>query len=44
VAGGRNSMPAFSANFTPEQIRDVSSYVVRVLAEESAKLKGESGK
>jgi alcohol dehydrogenase (cytochrome c) len=44
VAGGRNSMPAFSANFTPEQIRDVAAYVVRVLAEESAKLKGESGK
>jgi len=44
VAGGRNSMPAFSANFTPEQIRDVSAYVVRVLAEESSKLKAESGK
>jgi mono/diheme cytochrome c family protein len=44
VAGGRNSMPAFSANFTPEQIRDVSSYVVRVLAEESAKLNGENGR
>jgi mono/diheme cytochrome c family protein len=37
-------MPAFSANFTPEQIRDVSSYVVRVLAEESAKLNGENGR
>src|SRR5262249_42615946 len=44
VAGGRNSMPAFSANFTPEQIRDVSAYVIRVLAEESSKLKAESGK
>jgi alcohol dehydrogenase (cytochrome c) len=32
VAAGRNSMPAFSANFTPEQIRDVSAYVVEVLA------------
>jgi alcohol dehydrogenase (cytochrome c) len=44
VAGGRNSMPAFSANFTPEQIRDVSAYVVRVLAEESSKFKAEGGK
>jgi alcohol dehydrogenase (cytochrome c) len=46
VAGGRNSMPAFSANFTPEQIRDVSAYVVRVLADpdESLKRKVESGK
>ena len=45
VAGGRNSMPAFSANFTPEQIRDVSAYVIRVLADsESSKLKVESGK
>jgi mono/diheme cytochrome c family protein len=35
-------MPAFSANFTPEQIRDVSAYVVEVLA--SGKLKVESGK
>jgi len=42
VAGGRNSMPAFSANFTPEQIRDVSAYVVRVLAEESSTSKVES--
>jgi mono/diheme cytochrome c family protein len=46
VAGGRNSMPAFSANFTPEQIRDVSAYVVRVLADAdgSSKPKVESGK
>jgi len=46
VAGGRNSMPAFSANFTPDQIRDVSAYVVRVLAaaDGSSKLKVESGK
>jgi alcohol dehydrogenase (cytochrome c) len=46
VAGGRNSMPAFSANFTPEQIRDVSAYVVRVLADADgrAKSKVESGK
>jgi len=46
VAGGRNSMPAFSANFTPEQIRDVSAYVVRVLADPDASstLKVESGK
>jgi mono/diheme cytochrome c family protein len=32
VTAGRNSMPSFSANFTPEQIRDVSGYVVQVLA------------
>jgi alcohol dehydrogenase (cytochrome c) len=46
VAGGRNSMPAFSANFTPEQIRDVSAYVVRVLADAdgSSQSKVESGK
>src|SRR5499427_235803 len=45
VAGGRNSMPAFSANFTPEQIRDVSAYVIRVLADsESSQSKTESGK
>ena len=32
VTGGRNDMPPFSAAFTPEQIRDVSGYVVEVLA------------
>jgi quinohemoprotein ethanol dehydrogenase len=32
VTAGRNTMPSFSANFTPEQIRDVSGYVVQVLA------------
>ena len=32
VAAGRNSMPSFSAAFTPEQIRDVSAYVVEALA------------
>jgi mono/diheme cytochrome c family protein len=32
VTTGRNTMPSFSANFTPEQIRDVSGYVVQVLA------------
>ena len=32
VAAGRNSMPGFSAAFTPEQIRDVSAYVVERLA------------
>jgi alcohol dehydrogenase (cytochrome c) len=42
VAAGRNSMPAFSANFTPEQIRDVSAYVIEALT--SSKLKVESGK
>jgi quinohemoprotein ethanol dehydrogenase len=42
VTAGRNSMPAFSANFSPEQIRDVSSYVVERLA--SSKSKVESAK
>jgi len=32
VTSGRNSMPPFSATFTPEQVRDVSAYVVQVLA------------
>jgi alcohol dehydrogenase (cytochrome c) len=32
VSSGRNSMPPFSATFTPEQVRDVSAYVVGVLA------------
>jgi alcohol dehydrogenase (cytochrome c) len=32
VTAGRNSMPPFSASLTPEQIRDVSAYVVEMLA------------
>jgi mono/diheme cytochrome c family protein len=32
VTAGRNSMPPFRATLTPEQIRDVSAYVVEVLA------------
>jgi mono/diheme cytochrome c family protein len=28
VTNGRNNMPPFRGAFTPEQIRDVSSYVV----------------
>ena len=32
VTAGRNSMPAFRAVFTPEQIRDVSAFVVGSLA------------
>jgi mono/diheme cytochrome c family protein len=32
VTLGRNSMPPFSATFTPEQVRDVSAYVVQTLA------------
>jgi len=32
VTAGRNDMPPFGATFTPEQIRDVSSYVLEVLA------------
>ncbi len=36
VTAGRNNMPPFSASFTPEQIRDVSAYVVGALAGRSA--------
>jgi mono/diheme cytochrome c family protein len=32
VTAGRSTMPPFSASFTPEQIRDVSAYVVQTLA------------
>ena len=32
VTTGRNTMPPFSASFTSEQIRDVSAFVVEVLA------------
>jgi alcohol dehydrogenase (cytochrome c) len=32
VTAGRNNMPPFRAAFTPEQIRDVSAYVVQTLA------------
>jgi cytochrome c6 len=32
VTNGRNNMPPFRARFTPEQIRDVSVYVVEALA------------
>jgi alcohol dehydrogenase (cytochrome c) len=32
VTAGRNNMPPFSTQFTPEQIRDVSAYVVEALA------------
>ena len=32
VTAGRNAMPPFSTTFTPEQIRDVSAYVVEALA------------
>jgi alcohol dehydrogenase (cytochrome c) len=31
VGAGRNNMPPFGASFTPEQIRDVSAYVVEAL-------------
>jgi alcohol dehydrogenase (cytochrome c) len=37
VAAGRNTMPGFSATFTPEQMRDVSAYVVETLAGRAAK-------
>jgi mono/diheme cytochrome c family protein len=32
VTNGRNNMPPFGRSFTPEQIRDVSVYVVDDLA------------
>ena len=32
VTSGRNNMPPFGTAFTPEQIRDVSAYVVEALA------------
>jgi len=32
VTAGRNNMPPFRSAFTPEQIRDVSAYVVEALA------------
>jgi alcohol dehydrogenase (cytochrome c) len=32
VTAGRNNMPPFRSAFTPEQIRDVSAYVVQTLA------------
>jgi alcohol dehydrogenase (cytochrome c) len=36
VTAGRNNMPPFSATFTPEQVRDVSAYVVSVLSAKSS--------
>jgi quinohemoprotein ethanol dehydrogenase len=32
VSAGRNTMPPFSATFTPEQVRDVSAYVMGTFA------------
>ena len=32
VTAGRNNMPSFRSAFTPEQIRDVSAYVIETLA------------
>ena len=37
VTAGRNNMPSFRASFTPEQIRDVSAYVVTSLAAKETK-------
>jgi alcohol dehydrogenase (cytochrome c) len=37
VTNGRNNMPPFRSAFTPEQIRDVSAYVVRTLASRPAR-------
>ena len=32
VSAGRNNMPPFSGSFTPQQIRDVSAYIVETFA------------
>ena len=37
VTTGRNSMPAFRATFTPDQIRDVSAYVIQGVAGPAAR-------
>ena len=37
VTAGRNNMPPFGTAFTPEQIRDVSAYVVEALAGRAAR-------
>ena len=37
VTAGRNNMPPFRSAFTPEQIRDVSAYVVETLAGRAAR-------
>ena len=37
VTAGRNNMPPFRSAFTPEQIRDVSGFVVEVLARPTGK-------
>jgi mono/diheme cytochrome c family protein len=37
VTAGRNNMPPFGTAFTPEQIRDVSAYVVEALAAGAAR-------
>jgi alcohol dehydrogenase (cytochrome c) len=37
VTAGRNDMPPFRTSLTPEQIRDVSAYVVEALATRSAR-------
>jgi mono/diheme cytochrome c family protein len=37
VTAGRNNMPSFRSSFTPEQIRDVSAYVVQTLAAGAAR-------
>jgi mono/diheme cytochrome c family protein len=37
VTAGRNDMPPFRTSLTPEQIRDVSAYVVAALAAPTAR-------
>jgi quinohemoprotein ethanol dehydrogenase len=36
VTAGRNDMPPFRTSFTPEQIRDVSAYVIEAMAARAA--------
>jgi quinohemoprotein ethanol dehydrogenase len=37
VSAGRSDMPPFRTSFTPEQIRDVSTYVIEALAARAAR-------
>jgi quinohemoprotein ethanol dehydrogenase len=37
VTGGRNNMPPFSTTFTPQQIRDVSAYIVETFKARDAR-------
>ena len=37
VSAGRNNMPPFGSSFTPDQIRDVSAYVIETLTSHGAR-------